>query len=114
MLTQVVLFNGKYQYVNSKPKSPYPCYSFSVEPHTRLQYFAEYAVSELSTKCPGAITDGLVRVDIFENAQKSLVVNEFESLEASYYHNLQHTVTSRLVHYWGEKINTILAPFLSL
>jgi hypothetical protein len=108
---KVVLFNGKYQYVNYKPKTPTHSHAFSYEPHERLRRFAEYAVSELKVCCPGAITDGLVRVDVFQTATKSLVVNEFESLEAVYYHHLQHTTTNQLVEYWIDKIKTIVEMF---
>ena len=34
-------------------------------------------------RCAGALTDCIFRVDVFENNSKQLVVNEFESLEAS-------------------------------
>ena len=34
-------------------------------------------------RCAGALTDFIFRVDVFENNSKQLVVNEFESLEAS-------------------------------
>jgi len=108
---KVVLFNGKYQYVNNKPKTPPHSHAFSYEPHERLRRFAEYAVSELSVCCPGAITDGLVRVDVFQTATKSLVVNEFESLEAIYYHQLQYTTTNKLILYWKDKIKSIVEMF---
>ena len=46
--------------------------------------FAERAIAELSARCVGAITNGLVRVDIFQAKSGEYKVNEFESLEASY------------------------------
>ena len=46
--------------------------------------FAKNAVQELKIRVPECICDGLVRVDIFTNANGNLVVNEFESLEAEY------------------------------
>ena len=113
LLQQVVTFNGEFQYVNDKPKSPSPSKGFSEEPHTRLRHFAEHAIAELNVNCPSAITDGLVRVDIFENAYKELVVNEFESLEAVYYSKLgQASMHSMLVVYWERKIKECTAIYV--
>ena len=105
-------FNGKFQYVNNRPKGPFPSLSFSTEPHTRLRHFVEFAISELAAKCPGAITDGLVRVDVFQNCKKELIVNEFESLEACFYNQkCQHTTTTQLVCYWEAKIKNLVNSF---
>ena len=101
---QVTLFDGVFQYVNSKPKSPPQSKVYSKYPHTRLMKFAEEAVVELKRACSSAIIDGLVRVDIFETQMGKLVVNEFESLEACYYHNNESEVCAKLVEYWHLKI----------
>ena len=54
------------------------------------------------------ILDGLVRVDIFENdASKTMVVNELESLEATFYAVNQLEINNChafLLSYWEEKI----------
>jgi hypothetical protein len=80
---KVVVINQKALYVaNDNKKSGK---SFSQFPHTELLKFAENAVIALKFNCPSAITDGLVRVDIFKTLNNGFVVNEFESLEACYY-----------------------------
>jgi hypothetical protein len=45
--------------------------------------FASEAILTLRNAIPYAITDALIRVDIFQS-KKGLVVNEFESLEATF------------------------------
>jgi hypothetical protein len=59
--------------------------SFSSDPHDRLFSFAKNAVSELCNVCPYVISDGLIRVDIFQNETGCLIVNEFESMEGNFY-----------------------------
>lgn len=44
--------------------------------------FANEAIRMLALKNPNAITDFIVRVDIFQRQNGQMVVNEFESLEA--------------------------------
>lgn len=58
---------------------------FSTEPHTNLFNFVHCAIKTLKERCPGLITEGLLRVDVFQNSLGNLVVNEFESLDAAYY-----------------------------
>jgi hypothetical protein len=53
------------------------------------------------------ILDGMVRVDIFRSNEGTLVVNEFESLEASYFTTspkAQGILESFLEAYWERKI----------
>jgi hypothetical protein len=85
--------------------------SYSKFPHTALLNFAENAVVQLKLNCPSTITDGLVRVDIFKNANDELVVNEFESLEACYYSKKDSSFTAEAdvstflrEKYWKNKL----------
>jgi hypothetical protein len=74
-----------------------------------LLKFAEEQLNEFKLNCPGAITDGLFRVDVLQNNDGKMVVNEFESLEASYFTtgDKQIAVQDFLFHYWFHKISNI-------
>jgi hypothetical protein len=80
--TKVVCWNGVAKWIahNGSTRGK----SISKFPHAELFRFVEMAIAELKQQCPAAIVNGLVRVDVFKNAQSSYVVNEFESLEAQY------------------------------
>ena len=78
-------------------------YAFSKVPHVDIFKFAEEAVKKLKSACPSAITDGIVRVDIFQTMFGKFVVNEFESLEADYCTTSETDsffVRNFLVDYW--------------
>jgi hypothetical protein len=51
-----------------------------------------------------------MRVDVFEDATGCMVVNEFESLDASYCSTTQWEMTTRtfLTKYWENKIVDLL------
>lgn len=49
-----------------------------------LLEFTKHSLERILSRIPYAITDGLFRVDIFQNIHGQLVVNEFESLDANY------------------------------
>ena len=49
-----------------------------------LLEFSRLALERFRGNVPCAITDGLFRVDIFQNIHGKLIVNEFESLDANY------------------------------
>ena len=72
-----------YNYKNSGSKRT----AFSKYPFTDILCFAKTAVERLKINCPEAITEGLIRVDIFMNEKKNFIVNEFESLDANYQAN---------------------------
>lgn len=57
--------------------------SFSQSPHGGLARAAENYLAMLSIREPGTIVSGMVRVDLM-SYNDSIVVNEFESLEAMY------------------------------
>ena len=106
---KIVLFNGKAIYTAYSPTSVNQGFKFSIE-NSREEcrfHFAETALEMFKKRCPYAIADGLVRVDIFENQAGKLVVNEFESLEAGYSHaHISKTgiVQSLLDQYWVDKL----------
>jgi len=81
-----------------------------------LIQFATLALQSVS-RHPEYLLDGLVRVDLFfsENDQK-LVVNEFESLEASFLttkHDVQMKASAWLKRYWEKKIYTCISDVFS-
>ena len=79
---KVVCINGKAQYIAYNANNSGR--AISKKPNLEIFAFAERAIAELSARCVGAITNGLVRVDIFQAKSGEYKVNEFESLEASY------------------------------
>lgn len=103
---KVAMINGKAQYVVKSPG--HGGLAISHPPHTNLFAFAEQAVVMLKERCPAAITDGLLRVDIFQNKYGHYVVNEFEGLEAVYYsirgHLSEIKIDEFLTVYWMKKI----------
>ena len=72
--------------------------------------FAGRAIESLRLNAPFAITDGLLRVDIFQDVTGEMVVNEFESLDANYsaLTHLQMAAYSFLIKYWENKITELL------
>lgn len=80
---------------------------FSRPPHDRLFQFVREAIQTLKSGFPGFITEGLVRVDVFETMAGDLVVNEFESLDAAYYSTQiedEMKVKVYLQNYWNAYI----------
>ena len=78
--------------------------------------FAQDAINIFKLNCPYAITDGLFRVDMFQNAQGKLVVNEFESLEANYSsskHLDESFILRYLHHYWKNMIYSDLFKYIN-
>jgi hypothetical protein len=88
--------------------------AFSIDPHEKLLEFATYAVNILSQNCPAFIADGLLRVDIFQTAKGNFVVNEFESLEASYWSSKTPTeemATTRFcASIWRKELLKFISP----
>jgi hypothetical protein len=60
---KVVCINGKAQYIAYNANNSGR--AISKKPNLEIFAFAERAIAELSARCVGAITNGLVRVDIF-------------------------------------------------
>lgn len=114
---KVVVLNEIPVYVSFNPRNLGPSKkSFSKAPHENLLAFASDAVEKLKTNCKESITDGLIRVDVFQNQQGNFVVNEFESLDANFSSNEMNMVkdshTSEfLVFYWIEKLATYFSLF---
>ena len=80
-----------------------------------LLNFAEKAIRTLKTNCPTAIVDGLVRVDVMCRFNGSMIVNEFESLEAMFStSNLsdEASIKEFLDDYWFEKLQSIFQQFV--
>ena len=77
--------------------------------HSDLFAFVKRAVAVFRDDCPHSICDGLFRVDVFMNQANEFIVNEFESLEASYYSRstVENSVTHFLKEYWYEKLKSV-------
>lgn len=112
---KVVMFNKQPQYIAGISQNPASARAF-IGPKDGSKYwifkFAENAVRELEKCCPEAITDGLLRVDIFQNVENKLVVNEFESLEANISCkniNKQLQTVDHMRQYWFRKINECIS-----
>ena len=76
-----------------------------------------HTVSALISNCEGFLCDGLIRVDIMCTNDGRLIVNEIESLEASYNsknfnNNLQ--LTNKLVQYWINQISELISLYDSV
>jgi len=98
---KVVLVNGKPFYIADKAMNRGTGLLFASQ--DQLFEFAVDAVRLLKQRDPAFQSKGLVRVDIFCNAEGKLLVNEFESLEAVYYKKssvLESRVTATLVLFW--------------
>jgi len=83
--------------------------SFSTPPHSSLFHFCEEAICLLRERCPESITDGIVRVDVFQNQEGRYIVNEFESLEAITYAgggrvDIDIYLFDLKTNYWIEKV----------
>lgn len=78
--------------------------------------FAKEALHLLALKCPHAILDGLVRVDVMVTCRGEYVVNEIESLEANYWSNAGNGAERDdirthgfLNQYWLDKLHQLFA-----
>lgn len=111
---KVVLVNCKPFYIADKSMNPGSGFSFASQ--DQLFEFAIDAVRLLKLREPAFQSKGLVRVDVFCNAEGKLLVNEFESLEAVYYKRpleLENQVTSALALFWHKVlVKCILAATL--
>jgi hypothetical protein len=105
---KVILFNHKALYISGSPTQTLG-HSFSKENLDSILTFSENALRACKTYCPYMITDGLIRIDIFENQKNLMIVNEIESIEAKYPHATKIEITgnleSKLQLYWTDKLD---------
>lgn len=78
---KVICWNGTPAYITDRKGKGS---AFAQGEEGRLFAFARDAIAALKFARPHTITEGVVRVDIFQDPH-GWVVNEFESLEANYY-----------------------------
>lgn len=71
-----------------------------------MKAFAEAVCVKVRERCPYAITDGLLRVDIMVRDDGVMVVNELESLEATY--NEDININIALKFYWYLILRTLV------
>lgn len=112
---KLVLFDGKFSHL-MKNASQGMSFITTQEQKERAVKFAEDCVQLLRARCPVAITNGLLRVDLFRDATGSYRVNELESLEARYWAGGRGgqaeadelSFTSKLVDYWRNEIEDMI------
>ena len=82
---KVIMRAGKPEYFHKRGKnSQNPTPPHSSDEAQTLFAFAKLVHSTLAIRCPHAILDGLVRIDIMKLPNGSLVVNEVEGVDANY------------------------------
>lgn len=110
---KVVCFNMEPLYVSKRKRG----YGFSFAKGKAgteaVLVFAGEAVKLLHQRCPAALVDGLVRVDIFCTCAargSKFIVNEFESLEADYSSSAvnEADLDNRLATYWADVITKLM------
>lgn len=110
---KVVCFNMEPLYVSKRKRGYGSSIAKGKTGKADLLAFAGEAVRLLHQRCPAALLDGLVRVDIFRTCAargSQLIVNEFESLEADYYSSgvNEAYLESRLSTYWADVITQLI------
>ena len=78
--------------------------------YPQLFQFASDAITKVKQNCNGFMWDGLVRVDIFLDANRKLRVNELESLDADYETRIEkcgNKVNELLQQYWTDAVRHI-------
>ncbi len=84
--SKVLLLGGKAQYIISTTRA---CLSKKSYPDKDLFAKAEAAANHhlaLNNTSGAFLNDGMVRLDFFADSKGELFVNEFENLDATYYH----------------------------
>ncbi len=107
---RVVCMNGEVQYIASINRLKAGAV-FSHAPHIELIRFVNEAIRLLKQSHIGAIVDGIVRVDVMQNAKGEFKVNEFESLEANIIHfnnKVLIDINHKLLDYWLNKLIIML------
>lgn len=84
MEIKVACWNGDAPFIAKKHRGGLRPRCFVDTTEEDVLVFATNAITRLKSSNPNSITDGLVRVDVFQLPNKKLVVNEFESLEAEF------------------------------
>lgn len=77
---------------------------------SELFSFCKQALAKFKSQCPYAITEGLFRIDVFQMKSGKFVVNELESLEATYYstNETEFKVTQHIENYWENQIRFLM------
>lgn len=85
---KIVCLNGEPTYVATIGKNNLKCkggINKAFGSHTELFEFCKTVLNVFKSSCPYSITEGLFRVDVLQMRSGKFVVNEFESLEATFY-----------------------------
>jgi hypothetical protein len=101
---KVVCWNKVPLFISKRKKGPGTNLAITLGDSAVMAY-AKEALEALECACPCALLDGLTRVEIFQKPDSTLVVNEFESLEADFETSKvaepnTYTVLNHLEDYW--------------
>ena len=103
---KVIMHNGVPKYFHQRGTSN-PSPKLTEPLGRRMFQFATLVHQTLSIRCPHAILDGLVRIDIMKLPDDSLVVNEVEGIDSNYgcsNFEKQLTTVAFLEKYWYQII----------
>lgn len=111
---KLVYLNGQFSHFASN-SSQGKAFLTDSQARERAIIFGHDVIKLIKTQCSAAVTDGLMRVDIFRNCYGNYVVNELESLEASHWGSAgtkgkanEDRVHVFLLNYWKEKLEACL------
>lgn len=112
---KLIFLNGEFSHFGHN-SSQGKAFLTDDETRERAVKFGQDVISLLKHQCSAAVTDGLIRVDIFRNCRGNYVVNELESLEASHWGSAgskgklqEDKVFVFLAEYWKAKLESLLA-----
>ena len=112
---KVILHGGVPKYFHQRGESNISPRKGTQE-RTDMFAFAMLARDTLAARCPHAIMDGLVRIDIMRLPNKSLIVNEIEGVDSYYVaKNGGMTLSTQefLQGYWKSVVKTCFQEFLA-
>ena len=111
---KIVCRDGKACYVSSPAQKAGHRSAFSLAPHVGILAFAEHAIQVLKANIPATLSDFLIRVDVMQMNDGTLVVNEFESMEALYTSRpaeAEHFTYQWLEAYWARQLERLLPSY---
>lgn len=104
--SKIILWNGKAQFISTSKKG-----LNGRKTKNELMQFAELACKHLKEQTRGVfLCDGIVRVDLFCTIQGTLIVNEFESLDANYCSTIvnEYKIAQMITDYYGNLLSQLI------
>lgn len=109
---KLVYFDGVFSHVAGMGSSSKRANSFPGYPTASLAHFGATIIEKLRDSDEPFILDGIVRIDVFKSNDGHLVVNEVESLDASFACGNKNRGDDRmrnyLEDYWERKVYTCI------